>query len=193
MVITRKTRNLRRRAPLWIYLAAGVSAVTLVALVVLFTTRTVHADASLPQTTITTTATVSAASVTPASLAHSEPATPRSGPTPEARRWKDRIHGIASWYGGVFNGRKTASGETYDMDAMTACHPSLPFGSVVRVINRTNHRSVVVRITDRGDLVEEGRVIDLSHGAAEKLGMTWDGLARVDLQVLTLGKQRDSD
>ncbi len=88
----------------------------------------------------------------------------------------------------MFNGRKTASGEVYDMYAMTACHPSLPFGSIVRVVNRSNHRSVVVRITDRGDLVEEGRVIDLSYGAAEKLGMTWRGLAKVDLEVLSLGK-----
>ena len=97
---------------------------------------------------------------------------------------------MASWYGGVFNGRKTASGETYDMYAMTACHPSLPFGSIVRVVNVHNHRSVVVRITDRGDLVEEGRIIDLSYGAAQKLGMTWSGLAKVDLQVLSLGKKQ---
>ncbi len=76
------------------------------------------------------------------------------------------------------------------MNAMTACHPSLPFGSIVRVVNRSNHRSVVVRITDRGDLVDEGRVIDLSYGAAEKLGITWAGIARVDLEVLTLGKKQ---
>ncbi len=200
MVITRKTRNLKRRAPLWIYLVAGVSAVTLVALVVLFTTRTVHADASLPRAAITTPANAAAASVTPPSLAHSEsqiaqtePPVPKHGPTPAAQQWKDRIHGLASWYGGVFNGRKTASGEIFNMNAMTACHPSLPFGSIVRVVNRSNHRSVVVRITDRGDLVEEGRVIDLSYGAAEKLGMTWSGLAHVDLQVLSLGRAKDSD
>lgn len=74
------------------------------------------------------------------------------------------------------------------MYAMTACHPSLPFGSVVRVVNRRNHRSVVVRVTDRGDLVQEGRIIDLSYGAAEQLGMTLNGLAHVDLQVLSLGR-----
>jgi rare lipoprotein A len=156
-----------------------------VALVVLFTARTVQADASLSRPAITAPA---AASLTPASLTHTESPVPKSGPTPEARRWADRIHGVASWYGSVFNGRKTASGEIFDMYAMTACHPSLPFGSIVRVVNRANHRSVVVRITDRGDLVEEGRVIDLSYGAAEKLGMTWAGLANVDLQVLSLGK-----
>jgi len=57
-------------------------------------------------------------------------------------------------------------------------------------VNVHNHRSVVVRITDRGDLVEEGRIIDLSYGAAQKLGMTWSGLAKVDLQVLSLGRQQ---
>jgi len=97
------------------------------------------------------------------------------------------MRGIASWYGSVFNGRKTASGETFDMYAMTACHPTLPFGTMVRVVNLRNKRSVVVRITDRGDLVEEGRVIDLSYGAAEKLQMTHRGLAKVSLEVLSTG------
>ncbi len=99
----------------------------------------------------------------------------------------DRLQGIASWYGGRFNGRRTASGERYNMYAMTACHPTLPFGSLVRVINRRNHRSVVVRITDRGDLVNQNRIIDLSYGAAKKLAMTHVGLAEVDLQIIRLG------
>jgi len=96
------------------------------------------------------------------------------------------LRGVASWYGGVFNGRPTASGELFDMNAMTACHPTLPFGSVVRVVNLRNKRSVVVRITDRSDLLG-GRVIDLSYGAAEKLAMTQSGLASVRLEVLSLG------
>jgi len=103
----------------------------------------------------------------------------------------DRLHGIASWYGGVFNGRKTASGERFNMRAMTACHPTLPFGSLVRVLNKSNRHSVVVKITDRGDLVSEGRIIDLSYGAAEKLKMTKAGLADVDLEVISLGKYAD--
>jgi len=98
------------------------------------------------------------------------------------------LRGIATWYGTVFNGRKTASGETFDMYAMTACHPTLPFGSLVKVVNLKNKRSVVVRITDRGDMAE-GRVIDLSYGAAEKLAMTEAGLAPVVLQVLSRGQQ----
>lgn len=76
------------------------------------------------------------------------------------------------------------------MYAMTACHPTLPFGSLVRVINHKNHRSVVVRITDRGDLVEQDRIIDLSYEAANKLSMTRAGLAKVDIEVLSLGKPR---
>jgi rare lipoprotein A len=189
MVITRKTRNLRRRAPLWIYFVAGLSTVALVALVVLLSTRTVQADAGLPRPALNPPATSLATSATPVSLANEEePAVPQSGPTAEARQWNNKVHGTASWYGGVFSGRKTASGEIFNMYAMTACHPTLPFDSIVRVVNRTNHRSVVVRITDRGDLVEEGRIIDLSYGAARKLGMTWAGLAEVDLQILSLGK-----
>jgi rare lipoprotein A len=172
----------------------------MVALVVLFSARTVQADAGLPRPVFIAPASPSQAIATPASLvpsAHNrattadlEPRVPQNAPTPAAQSWNDRIHGVASWYGGVFNGRKTASGEVYDMNAMTACHPSLPFGSIVRVVNAHNHRSVVVRITDRGDLVEEGRIIDLSYGAAQKLGMTWNGIAHVDLQVLSLGKQQ---
>ena len=73
------------------------------------------------------------------------------------------------------------------MYAMTACHPTLPFGTVVRVVNLDNHRSVVVRITDRGYLYE-GRIIDLSYGAAKKLEMTEAGLAKVQLEVISLGK-----
>lgn len=190
MVITRKTRNLSRKAPLWICLVAGVSAVALVALVVLVSARAVQADAGLPRPAPTAPVASSAASATPASLADQEFGIPQGAPTTAARNWHDKVHGVASWYGGVFNGRRTASGEVYDMYAMTACHPSLPFGSIVRVVNRTNHRSVVVRITDRGDLVHEGRIIDLSFGAAQKLGIAWQGLAKVDLEVLSLGKQR---
>ncbi len=103
-----------------------------------------------------------------------------------AQRRAYMLKGIASWYGSVFNGRHTASGERFDMYAMTACHPTLPFGSIVRVTNHSNHRSVVVRITDRGYLLD-GRVIDLSYAAAQKLAMTKDGIAKVDLEVISLG------
>jgi rare lipoprotein A len=97
------------------------------------------------------------------------------------------LHGVASWYGGAFNGRHTASGERFDMYAMTACHPTLPFGSLVRVVNLDNKRSVVVRITDRGYLYA-GRILDLSYGAAQKLEMTKSGIAPVELEVISLGR-----
>lgn len=74
------------------------------------------------------------------------------------------------------------------MFALTACHPTLPFGSIVRVKNKQNKRSVIVRINDRGDLVNQGRIIDLSYGAAKRLAMTHDGLAQVELVVLKLGR-----
>ena len=118
-------------------------------------------------------------STTPATLT---PQIPAENSTTHA------LHGVASWYGGVFNGRKTASGERFDMYAMTACHPTLPFGTVVRVVNRKNGRSVVVRITDRGYLYS-GRILDLSYGAAQKLEMIKPGVAKVDLEVLSWGKK----
>ncbi len=79
-----------------------------------------------------------------------------------------------------------ANGETFDQEKMTACHPTLPFGSVVKVKNLRNGRSVIVRITDRGALAA-GRILDLSHAAAEKLAMTNAGLAPVVLEVLARG------
>jgi len=177
MVKRRETGNTNSKSSLRIWLLAGASSVVLVAGVVAVTTRTVHADARLPRPAAAATPAAPIANETPALLAPQKPA--------ETKRAK-MLRGIASWYGGVFNGRHTASGERFDMYAMTACHPTLPFGSVVRVVNLENKRSVVVRITDRGDLID-GRIIDLSYGAAHKLEMTKSGLASVKLEVLSLG------
>jgi len=140
--------------------------------------RTVHADAPLPRPAATAPPAAPIASATPALLAPKKTATATRA---------DRLHGIASWYGGVFNGRPTASGERFDMHAMTACHPTLPFGSRVRVVNLVNKQSVVVKITDRGELFD-GRIIDLSYGAAQRLAMIKDGLAPVKLEVISMGK-----
>jgi rare lipoprotein A len=178
MVINRKSRNLIRNTSLRLWLLAGVSSIALAALVFMFSTRTVQADARLSRPVATMTVAPPGLNPTPDSLAAEQKAIKRG----------DRLHGIASWYGGVFNGRKTASGERFDMYAMTACHPTLPFGSLVKVINKSNKHSVLVKITDRGDLVDEGRIIDLSYGAAQKLAMTRVGLAKVDLVVVSLGK-----
>ena len=91
--------------------------------------------------------------------------------------------GIASWYGPGFHGRTTANGETYDMEAMTAAHKQLPFGSIVEVKNRDNGRKTRVRITDRGPFVR-GRIIDLSKAAARDIGMLGSGVARVRIRVV---------
>ncbi|WP_367181171.1 septal ring lytic transglycosylase RlpA family protein [uncultured Ramlibacter sp.] len=82
--------------------------------------------------------------------------------------------GIASWYGPRFHGRRTASGERFDMHALTAAHPSLPFGTVVRVRSLVNGREVEVRINDRGPHIKQ-RVIDLSRAAAKSLGLLDSG------------------
>ena len=95
----------------------------------------------------------------------------------------DTISGAASWYGPQFHGRQTANGEIFDMDALTAAHPSLPFGTQVRVINEANGRSVVVRINDRGPFTG-GREIDLSRSAAQQIGLLASGVGRVTLEVL---------
>ncbi len=88
-----------------------------------------------------------------------------------------------SWYGEDFDGRSTANGETYDMYADTAAHPTLPLGSIVRVVNTRNHRSQVVRINDRGPYVE-GRELDVSYEVARKLGFDQHGIAKVRLELL---------
>ncbi|MDQ3058194.1 MAG: septal ring lytic transglycosylase RlpA family protein [Pseudomonadota bacterium] len=90
--------------------------------------------------------------------------------------------GHASWYGSRFHGRRTASGETYDKYALTAAHKTLPFGTIVRVRSLTLGREVNVRINDRGPFAP-GRVIDVSEAAAEALGLTSAGVARVSLNV----------
>lgn len=92
--------------------------------------------------------------------------------------------GLASWYGSYFHGRTTASGEVFNMDALTAAHNSLPFGTLVEVTNENNGRSVVVRINDTGAFDYYGREIDLSYGAAEALGGVDAGVFPVTLRVV---------
>src|SRR5262245_32350550 len=91
--------------------------------------------------------------------------------------------GLASYYGADFDSQRTASGERFVMEKMTAAHRTLPFGTRVRVTNVANGRSVVVRINDRGPFVK-GRVLDLSHAAARALRLIGPGVGRVRLQVL---------
>ena len=91
--------------------------------------------------------------------------------------------GVASWYGGSFHGRRTASGEIFDSHQLTVAHPTLPLGSVVEITNLENGRSAVARINDRGPFVRP-RIIDCSHAVANALGFVADGLANVRVRVL---------
>ena len=93
------------------------------------------------------------------------------------------VIGTASWYGPGFQGRLTANGERFDQNELTAAHRTLPFGTRLRVTNETNGKSVVVRVNDRGPFVGK-RVIDLSRGAAEKIGLIRKGVGRVKLEVM---------
>lgn len=106
---------------------------------------------------------------------------PAPEPEPEPEPVSDAWTGVASWYGPNFHGRTTANGETFDQWAMTAAHKTLPFGTVLRVTNPSNGRSVEVRINDRGPFIA-GRSIDLSRAAAEALGI--GGVATVELAEL---------
>jgi rare lipoprotein A len=101
----------------------------------------------------------------------------------KAARGGRSFRGIASFYGNYFAGKKTASGERFNPQRMTAAHRTLPFGTRVRVTNMRNGRSVVVRINDRGPFIR-GRVIDLSKGAAQVIRMTGRGIAPVRVQIL---------
>jgi rare lipoprotein A len=97
----------------------------------------------------------------------------------------DEVVGRASWYGAQFQGQETASGEPFDMQELTAAHPTLPFGSRVRVTNEANGRSVVVRINDRGPY-RGNRIIDLSRKAAEMIGLKSKGVGRVKVEVIEI-------
>jgi len=166
--------NVSRKDPVQLWLLIGASCIALAGLVLTVPVRTVQADAVLSR---------------PAATA--PPAAPAISPTPivEAPKKPAKVsRGFASWYGGVFNGRTTASGEVYNMNDFTACHPTLPFGTRVKVENTRNHKWVIVRITDRG-LLYGRRVIDLSYAAAEQIGMMDAGVVPVTIQVLPSAKK----
>lgn len=166
------------KTPLGICLLAGASSVALAVVGVTLSTPAVHADARLPRPASTAPPSGPILSATPVLQTPAKAA---------VQSRTDMLHGIASWYGSVLNGHRTASGEPFDMFAMTACHPTLPFGTLVRVVNQDTKKSVVVRINDRG-ILSEGRIIDLSYAAAQELKMTKAGLAQVDVEVISLGR-----
>jgi rare lipoprotein A len=102
------------------------------------------------------------------------------------------LEGIASWYGPGFHGKPTASGEIYDQQRMTAAHPSLPLGTIIRVQNQSNGHVVWVRVNDRGPYAK-GRVLDLSRAAAERLGMVDEGTAPVQISILRWPRSTDTE
>lgn len=122
----------------------------------------------------------------PAASLAALPPGPEVRGAPPSERITETFSGLASWYGKRFHGRLTASGSRFDMNAMTAAHRSLPFGTRVRVTNESNQRSIVVTINDRGPFIKP-RIIDLSFAAAKALGFIDDGLTKVRVEVLAEG------
>ncbi len=112
----------------------------------------------------------------------------------ETRTLKSEVdeYGTASYYGDQFHGRKTASGERYDKNAMTCAHKSLPFGTKIRVVRIDNEKSVVVRVNDRGPYTK-GFVVDLSKKAAEKMGMIQEGVVKVRIEIMPQDEAISSD
>lgn len=112
---------------------------------------------------------------------------PAGWPTPDAPARKKAggpvSQGTASWYGPKYHGRTTANGERFDMEALTAAHRSLPFGTRIRVTNLRNGRELVLRVNDRGPYID-GRILDVSRRAARELGFLKAGLAMVRIEVM---------
>ena len=108
------------------------------------------------------------------------------GSEPSPAVWTET--GVASWYGEPFHGRNTASGEKYDMNDLTCAHPTLAFGTRLRVENLDNGRSITVRVNDRGPFKKE-RILDVSRKAAQELGMIGPGTARVRISVVESGQE----
>jgi rare lipoprotein A len=96
------------------------------------------------------------------------------------------LEGVASYYAHDFNGKQTSNGETFDMNSLTAAHRTFPFGTKVRVTNLENNKMVIVRVNDRGPF-KEGRIMDLSMGAAKEIDLIRNGTAHVRLEVIEWG------
>jgi len=111
--------------------------------------------------------------------ASSRPDQPAAKKARHAQHWYQI--GVASWYGGHFQGRTTAAGETYDMNDLTCAHPTLPMGTWLRVTNLHNRKTTYVRVNDRGPVVD-GRIVDLSYAAANVIGLS--GIGRVKLEQI---------
>jgi rare lipoprotein A len=118
-----------------------------------------------------------------ATSVHAEPGASSTAKAQTIHRQHWFQFGRASWYGHALQGLPTATGEAYDMNAMTCAHRTLPLGSLVRVTNLRNHRSLVLRVNDRGPMIES-RVVDLSYAAAKRLGFSHLGIVRVRIDLV---------
>jgi rare lipoprotein A len=178
MVERQKSRSLSDRGSTWFWV--GAATVSIVAAAWIFTdpTLTVQADTPLARP---------ASTLPPGSPPASLPTGASTTAKPEIQL--SGLRGLATYYGAVLDGHRTASGERFDMFAMTAAHKTLPFGTLVRVVNTRTGRSVDVRINDRGVLPGD-HVIDLSYGAAKRLNILKRGIANVKLEILSLGPTR---
>ena len=117
---------------------------------------------------------------------HSEKFSKKGNPKTEDVRVGDIISGVSSWYGPNFHGKLTANGEVFDQYGVTAAHKTLPLGTVARVTNIDNGKSLILRINDRGPYVGD-RILDCSYGAATKLGFKDLGTANVEVKIIELG------
>jgi rare lipoprotein A len=135
-------------------------------------TRTRHRSFTAAALVLLVTVSAATAQTTPSSHVH-------SNRPHKASKWTQT--GKASWYGRKFQGRKTASGEAFDLNMLTCAHRTLPIGTLLRVTNLGNRRSIMVRVNDRGP-VPEGLIVDLSYAAARSLGFTRAGRAHVRLE-----------
>jgi rare lipoprotein A len=158
------------------YSAVLLSALTVLSAQVFAQSAPAPAAATVPATP----AAAPAAAVAPATA----PATaPKAAVAPKAASGDHALEGKLAHYGAKFRGRKTASGERFNPDAMTMAHRTLPFGSMVKVTNNKNKRSVVVRVTDRGPSTPD-RIADVTTAAARKLGMIKSGVVDAKLEVV---------
>lgn len=160
------------------WLGASVISLAAAASVFTYSTLTVQADTPLARPAATLPPAVPSASLLAVGSKPVKPKTKILG-----------LNGLATWYGSVLDGHRTADGERFDMFAMTAAHKTLPFGTLVRVTNKNTGKSVDVRINDRGVLPGD-HVIDLSYGAAQHLNILKTGVADVKLEVLAMGSTR---
>jgi rare lipoprotein A len=175
MVEHKKTHIPSGKGSIWFWAGAAALSLGMAALVFTDSTLTVQADAPLARPAATLPPSTPPESLLPAA----KPQAPVAFPP-------DALSGVATWYGAVLDGHRTASGERFDMLAMTAAHKSLPFGTLVRVVDLNTNRSVVVRINDRGEL-PGNHVIDLSYGAAKELHIVKAGVVPVSLEIVSLG------